>query len=420
MPTFTKAYIGSTPLFKEQGFAYIEGADAGGGVQSLTNEFKHNTGTLTIFGNVTSTKDFHLCEGSSAIPANCVISGTSTQTNAGPQGSSSSQRGFTIAQSATNVGTLTISGNVTLYSGMFIGDNRSTASNGTLVLNSGQLVTNGSMWLASPTATVICNGGTHTITQLFVSGGGHATDNPNPVSVVTMNGGVLNINYAAAVSQSNILFGVSSAGISSTSTINLNGGTLKHNQITSNVPASGRTIVNTINFNGGVLDLDKGASRNLPNATGTGLTWNLVIKNGGAIISVYTGATMTMAVAFSNDGTNGGLTKQGPGTLAMGSLAHSYNGATSISEGVVTRVVTNEGTSPGTITGTATFTTTGSTTTLSVSFSATPSAGMKFKFFPGVTTQTISSITLSGVSGRTGSYASNTGLSSTSSVLTIS
>jgi len=122
MPTFTKAYIGSTPLFKEQGFAYIEGADAGGGVQSLTNEFKHNTGTLTIFGNVTSTKDFHLCEGSSAIPANCVISGTLTQTNAGPQGGSSSQRGFTIAQSATNVGTLTISGNVTLYSGMFIGD----------------------------------------------------------------------------------------------------------------------------------------------------------------------------------------------------------------------------------------------------------------------------------------------------------
>lgn len=420
MPTFTKAYIGSTPLFKEQGFAYLEGIDAGGGVQSIINEFKHSTGTLTIFGNVTSTKDLHLCEGTSAVPANCVITGTLTQTNAGPQGSASSQRGFTVAQNGTNVGTLTINGgNVTLFAGGFVGDNQSTGAVGAVILNSGTFLTNGSFWLSGPNNTLTINAGSMTATQLYVSNSGHSTLNPTPVSVVTINGGVLNINNPAA-NQSNVSFGTSTAGISSTNTLNLNGGTLKHNQVTANLPASGRTIVNTINFNGGVLDFDKGTSRSLPSTTGTGLTWNLVIKSGGAIISVYSGATMTMAVAFTNDGTNGGLTKQGPGTLALGSLAHSYSGATSISAGVVTRSVTNEGTSPGTITGTATFTTTGSTTTLSVSFSATPSAGMTFKFFPGVTTQTISSITLSGVSGRTGSYASNTGLSSTSSVLTIS
>ena len=118
MSTYIKAYLGTTPLFKtSQGFAFIEGTDAGGGVQSLANEFKHSAGTLTIFGNVTSTRDFHICEGSSTAPANCIITGTLTQTNAGPQGG---PRAFTVAQSANHVGTLTINGaNISLFSGVF-------------------------------------------------------------------------------------------------------------------------------------------------------------------------------------------------------------------------------------------------------------------------------------------------------------
>jgi len=119
---------------------------------------------------------------------------------------------------------------------------------------------------------------------------------------------------------------------------------------------------------------------------------------------------MVMSVAFTNDGGNGGLTKQGAGTLAMGSLAHSYNGSSSIEAGTITRTIVNAGTSPGSVNGTATFT----NTTLSVSFDVAPSIGMTFKFFPGATTQSYASVTLVNAAGRTGIYDSPT------STLTIS
>ena len=402
MPTFTKAYLGTTPLFTEQGFAYITGTDAGGGVQSLANEFIHRVGALTIFGSVSSTKDLHLCEGSSSAPANCTITGTINQTAAGPQGTGGSPRAFTVAQNSANVGTLTISGaTISLISGAFMGDNRSTGAVATIVLNSGTFATNGGFWLAGPSNAFTQNGGTATMTNCYVSGGGHSTDSPSPVSVLNINAGTFNINNTSATSQSNLIFGVSSAGVSSTNTLNLNGGTLKHNHITCNTPASGQTQTNTINFNGGTLDLDKGTSRAFPLATPAGVTWNLVIKNGGASISVFTGATMTMAVAFSNDGGNGGLTKLGAGTLALGSLAHSYNGATNISAGTLTVSKTVSGS-----TATATFT----PSALSVSFATAPASGTQtFRFFPGSTTQTYSgSIPLSGAPGRSATFDSAT------------
>lgn len=398
MSTYIKAYLGTTPLFTtSQGFAFIEGTAAGGGVQALANEFKHSAGTLTIFGNVTSTKDFHICEGSSTAPANCIITGTLTQTNSGPQGG---PRGFTVAQSAGHVGTLTITGaNISLFGGAFIGDNQSTGAVGTIILNSGTFATNGGFWFSGPSNTFTMNNGTITMTNCYIGGGGNGTTNPNPVSVITINGGIFNISQPVALNQSNMIFGTSTAGVSSTNTVNLNGGTLKHNHITANTPAAGRTQVNTINFNGGVLDLDKGTSRAFPLATPAGVTWNLIIKNGGAIISVFTATTMTMAVAFTNDGTNGGLIKQGAGTLDLGSLAHNYNGATTISAGIITRAVTT-----GASTGTGTF----GASTLSVSFNVAPPSGTTtFRFFPGSTTNSYASVTLTGVSvGTTASYNS--------------
>jgi len=394
MPTFTKAYLGTTPLFKEQGFAFIEGTDAGGGVQSLGTELKHSSGTLTIFGNVSSTKDFHLCEGSSAAPANCIISGTLTQTNVGPQ---VGPRGFTIAQSANHVGTLTINGGaISLFSGAMIGDNQSTGAVGAITLNSGTFATNGTFYFSGPNNTFTMNNGTATMTNCYIGGGGNGTTNPNTVSTITINGGTFNISLPPAINQSNMIFGVSTAGVSSTNTVNLNGGTLKHNHFTANTPASGRTQTNTINFNGGTLDLDKGASRAFPLNAPVGVTWNLVIKNGGAVISVATGLTMTMAIAFSNDGSNGGLTKVGAGTLALGSLNHSYNGTTTISQGTLTVSKTVDG-----VAATASFT----STALTVNFAGvTPASGSAYKFLPGATSPGNLTVTLINAGGKTGTY----------------
>jgi len=394
MPTFTKAYLGTTPLFKEQGFAFIEGTDAGGGVQSLATELKHSAGALTIFGNVTSTKDFHLCEGSSTAPANCAITGTLTQTNAGPQGG---PRGFTIAQSAGQVGTLTINGaTISLFAGAMIGDNQSTGAVGAVIQNSGTFATNGGLWFSGPNNSFTLNNGTATMTNCYIGGGGNGTTNPNTVSTITINGGLFNISQPVAINQSNMIFGVGTAGVSSTNTVNLNGGTLKHNHFSANTPASGRTQVNTINFNGGTLDLDKGASRAFPLNTPVGVTWNLVVKNGGAVISVVTGTTMTMTVALSNDGTNGGLTKVGAGTLDIGSLNHSFNGTTTISAGTLTVTKTVGG-----VAATATFT----STALTVNFAGvTPTTGAQYKFLPGSTANTGLTISLTNAGGKTGTY----------------
>ena len=386
---------------------------SGTGTQTLSTGnlggvLTHTGGTLNISGNFTTSKDFTLCQGTAAAPANANFTGTITQTNQGPQ---AAPRSFTVAQNANNVGTLTISGaNVTLYGGLMIGDNRSTGSNGTIILNSGALSANGSVWFSGPTASIIVDGGTHAFAQMYISGGGHATDNPTPVSVFTLNNGVVDITgpwtgSAYNTNQALLLFGSSTVGISSTSTINLNGGSLKLNQVTGNTPAIGNTHTNTINFNGGTFDYDKGTDRNLPAVTPAGVTWNLIIKNGGAKISVYSGRTLAMAVPFSNDGGSGGLTKLGPGTLALGSFAHTYTGTTDISAGTVTVAKTT-----GAVTATATFT----NTTLTVSFNTPPSIGDAFKFFPGSTTQTYASVSLIGAPGRTANYSS---LTSTLSVI---
>lgn len=391
--TFTKSGIGTQTL------------SAG----NLGGVLTHTGGTLNISGNFTTSKDFTLCQGTAAAPANANFTGTITQTNQGPQGA---PRSFTVAQNANNVGTLTVSGaNVTLYGGLMIGDNNSTGSNGTIILNSGSFNTglNNGTWFAGPSATIVVDSGTYTTTQTYIGGGGNATNNPTPVSVFTLNGGVVDItgpwNVSAYITnQANLMFGTSTAGVSSRSTFNLNGGSLKLNQVTGNTPVVGTTHTNTINFNGGTFDYDKGTDRSLPAVTPAGVTWNLIIKNGGAKISVYSGRTLTMAVPFSNDGGGGGLTKLGPGTFAMGSLAHTYTGTTNISAGTITVAKTT-----GAVTATATFT----NTTLTVSFNTPPSIGDSFKFFPGATTQTYASVSLIGAPGRSAVYDSLTSTLST-------
>ena len=383
---------------------------SGTGTQTLSSGniggvLTHTGGVLNISGNFTTSKDFTLCQGTALSPANANFTGNITQTNQGPQ---AGPRSFTIAQNANKAGTLTISGaNVNLYAGLMIGDNNSTGSNGTLILNSGTFNTglsNGT-WFAGPSATIVVDSGTYTTTQMYIGGGGNATNNPSPISILTINNGIIDIlgpwiGSAYTTNQANLMFGVATAGVSSTSTVNLNGGSLKLNQITGNTPAVGTTHTNTINFNGGTFDYDKGADRNLPATIPAGVTWNLIIKNGGAKISVYSGRTLTMAVPFSNDGGSGGLTKLGTGTLALGSLAHIYNGATDISVGTITVISS---------TATATFT----NTTLTVNFSTPPSIGNTFKFFPASTVQTYATVSLIGASGRTASY------NSTNSTLTI-
>jgi len=372
------------------------------GTNSITQDLTHTGGTLVFAGNFTTSKDLELCRGTAASPANCTITGTLTQTGFGAQ---IAPRCFTVAQNASSSGTLTITptANVNLFGGLMVGDNRSTGSVGSIIINGGTVNTglNGQVYLSGPSATLTINDGQSTINQLWLSGG-HATDNPTPAHVFTLNGGTINIRgtwngSAFLPNQASIIFGNSTTGVTSNETLNLNGGTLKLNHVTCNAGANpgGNTV--TINFNGGIYEYDKGFNgRSLPNNLPARTTWNLVVKNGGANISVFAGATLTMLAAFSNDGGSGGLTKLGLGTLALASLNHSYNGTTTISAGTLTAVKTVGG-----VAATATY----STTALTVNFAGvTPTTGAQYKFLPGSTANTGLTISLTNAGGKTGTY----------------
>lgn len=110
-------------------------------------------------------------------------------------------------------------------------------------------------------------------------------------------------------------------------TVHLNGGTITAPK----VETAGGT--STINFNGGTLKANAGGAAFLQGLT----TAN--VRNGGALIDTN-GNNITIGQALLHSGiggdaaTDGGLTKNGFGTLTLGG-ANTYNGPTSISEGTL-------------------------------------------------------------------------------------
>jgi len=123
--------------------------------------------------------------------------------------------------------------------------------------------------------------------------------------------------------------------------------------------------------------------------------------NGTVTIEVggnHNSTTFSGVISQGNTAAILALTKVGSGALTL-TGANTYLGATSILAGSIVTPVT-----VSTVTATATFT----NTTLAVSFSAAPTAGQTFKFFPGATTQTYTSVTLTNSGGRTASYNSAT------------
>jgi autotransporter-associated beta strand protein len=203
--------------------------------------------------------------------------------------------------------------------GLVIGSGKS----GTLVLNGGTLSTVGS----GPSSDVV---GNQTGTGTFiVNGGNYISGTPglslgagSGTCIFTMSNGTANITTLAYNLVTNNTF-------PATGTINLNGGTLVVNNISR---VSNGT--NYLYFNGGVL---KAAANN--DSFITNFLNRASVQNGGAIIdsggfNITIGQPLLHSTNVTDNAIDGGVTKQGNGTLTLAGI-NTYTGPTVVKSGVL-------------------------------------------------------------------------------------
>ena len=311
----------------------------GNGTGSATSNLILN-GTSSISCANMST-GFNAGNGANMPAGGVTLNGTSSLTNAGISH---------IGESAGSNIALTVNGGTFSSGGDF---NIGTNGTGKLELNSGtvNVGTTAEKWMSIGRAggsagTVTINGGTLNLngnTDLrFSSAGGGGTN------VVTMNGG-------AIVGSSGSFLDLNRGGdTTANNTFNLNGGTLTIAGI--ETVDDGETAV--FNFNGGTVK-PLVASTTFINLGGASQRVN-VRDNGGIIDTNGINVTVPQALQHSNvagdNPTDGGLAKQGVGTLTL-SGASTYNGPTTVSAGTL-KVTGNIQASPLTL-GAATLSGTG-------------------------------------------------------------
>jgi autotransporter-associated beta strand protein len=174
-------------------------------------------------------------------------------------------------------------------------------------------ITSGNLFLDNGTSMKMCRAG-NTGTNVVNQAGGNVAFYSD-AGVTVGGGGNLDLNYAG--------------GTNSSSIYNLNGGTLTVPQII----ASSGTGSGTFNFNGGTL---KAAASN--SAFMTGLT-RANVRNNGAVLdtagfNVTIGQALQHSAIGGDNATDGGLAKNGTGTLTLTNV-NSYTGPTTIRGGTL-------------------------------------------------------------------------------------
>lgn len=352
----------STPISGSYGFSKtgggtltLSGTNAVGGGLTVNAGAVNISGGVTAFGSGTSTVGYLTGSGNLTMTAGTLAMAGELQVGGSDRSGSQyvATGTVTVANATLSVGALTvaranyldnsISGTVTLNSGKLVSTNDvilqfAGMGRGKLALNGGNFiigptatkwlmvgyfdsgageldVTNGNLFLENGTSIKMCisgNTGGNVVNQV----GGNVTFYSD-AGVTIGGGGNLDLNYAG--------------GATSTNTYNLNGGTLTVPQIISSSSSAARIF----NFNGGTLK---------PAASTTaffnsGVAGAVNVRNNGAIIdatnfSITIGQALVHSTIASDSATDGGLRKNGGGTLTLGNT-NTYTGNTTVNAGTL-------------------------------------------------------------------------------------
>ncbi|HEX9047579.1 MAG TPA: LamG-like jellyroll fold domain-containing protein [Verrucomicrobiae bacterium] len=352
----------STPLAGGYGLSKTgSGALTLNGVNSLGGGLTVNAGAVNIsggtttFSNSTSTVGFltgsgslTMSGGTLALPGELRVGGSTLN---GTQYVATGA--VTLANATLSVGSLTvgrgnyldnaISGTVTLNSGSTLvstndvivqfagtGQSKVALTGGNFIIGPAATkwfmlgyydtgaaelaVTNGNLMLENGTSLKFCRNG-NTGGNVVNQAGGNVTFYSD--AGVTVGGGNLDLNYAG--------------GATSTNTYNLNGGTLTVPQII----ASSANAVRIFNFNGGTLKAATAGATLM--AAGVANSAN--VRNNGARIdtagfNVTVGQPLQHSILTGDSATDGGLIKNGAGTLTL-TGTNTYTGTTTINAGTL-------------------------------------------------------------------------------------
>jgi autotransporter-associated beta strand protein len=352
---------------------------------------RYGAGTILLSGNNTFTGQVYLAGGTTNLGSNNALGASGTTSNLNIVGTTNlnlsgtglavtSARNIVISggqtfaintNGATN--SMTLSGTISRTAGTLGSININKTGLGTLFLTgntvgtpnlglsfgggnldvTGQIVTSNAGWnwgggLAGSTVTVHGNGILQNAGDLnLVNGNTAFTDlNIQDNGQIILNGraflgkvnagqtATVNINQSGGLFQA-ALFQINAsnvAAVGSATTYNLNGGIMRTN---------GAIIVDsnsTLNLNGGTVNLTGNNTLSVANAQ-SGVLGKVVVQAGGAKFNVNTGLTYTVSAALQHDSSlgatiDGGLLKQGPGTLTL-TGANSYTGDTTIQAGTL-------------------------------------------------------------------------------------